>query len=93
MDVAHGSFVWDERKERVNIRKHGISFSRAALVFADPNRKIYVDSVHSDREERNFCIGKVGRRIVTVRFTHRSGNIRIFGAGYWRKGRRYYEEE
>ncbi|GHU08368.1 hypothetical protein FACS189431_4490 [Alphaproteobacteria bacterium] len=32
-----------------------------------------------------------GRGIATVRFTIRKGNIRIIGAGYWRKGNRIYE--
>lgn len=26
-------------------------------------------------------------------FTHRNGKIRVFGAGYWRKGKKCYEEE
>ena len=29
-------FTWDERKNRANQRKHGISFETAALVFDDP---------------------------------------------------------
>ena len=29
-------FVWDERKNQINKRKHGISFEIAALVFEDP---------------------------------------------------------
>jgi uncharacterized DUF497 family protein len=92
MDVIHGSFVWDERKEKINIRKHRINFVTAAKVFGDSKRKIFSDSTHSGKEERYFCIGKVGRRIITVRFTYRNNKIRIFGAGYWRKGKRYYEE-
>ncbi len=28
--------AWDERKNRVNKRKHGISFETASLVFDDP---------------------------------------------------------
>jgi hypothetical protein len=31
--------------------------------------------------------------ILTVRFTYRGHVIRIYGAGYWRKGRRIYEEQ
>jgi len=62
-------------------------------VFLDPRRKIFTDSQHSNDEQRYFCIGKVGDRIMTVRFTYRDEIIRIFGAGYWRKGRRYYEKE
>lgn len=29
-------FTWDERKNRVNRRKHRVSFETAALVFEDP---------------------------------------------------------
>ena len=29
-------FTWDERKNRANQRKHGISFETATLVFDDP---------------------------------------------------------
>ncbi|MGH9641454.1 MAG: BrnT family toxin [Terriglobales bacterium] len=29
-------FVWDERKNRANRRKHGVSFETAILVFDDP---------------------------------------------------------
>ncbi len=93
MDVHSGSFVWDEEKEAENIRKHGIGFTAAAQAFADKRRKVFTDSLHSGHEERYFCIGKVHNRIVTVRFTYREGKIRIIGAGYWRKGRKYYEKE
>jgi hypothetical protein len=30
---------------------------------------------------------------MTVRFTYRKGRIRIFGAGYWRKGKKIYEQQ
>ena len=48
---------------------------------------------HSHQEERYYCIGKVGEGIITVRFSFRENFIRIFGAGYWRKGKRIYEKE
>jgi uncharacterized DUF497 family protein len=88
----HGSFIWDLRKERVNIHKHRIDFITAAKAFGDPKRKIFTDSKHSEHEDRYFCIGKAGNKIVTVRFMYRAGKIRIIGAGYWRKGIKYYEE-
>jgi len=93
MEVTNGSFVWDLRKEAVNIRKHGINFTKAAKVFEDPNRKVFTDSRHSHKELRHFCIGKVANKIITVRFTYRDNKVRIYGAGYWRKGKRYYEEK
>lgn len=87
------SFIWDFEKELINIDKHGVDFVTASKAFKDPKRKIYIDSKHSKKEERFFCIGKVGGKILTVRFSYRSGKIRIIGAGYWRKGERYYEKE
>jgi uncharacterized DUF497 family protein len=51
------------------------------------------DLDHSEREMRYFCFGRVGDGIMTVRFTWRDGRIRIFGAGYWRKGKRIYEQQ
>jgi hypothetical protein len=50
------------------------------------------DVGHSHTEERHYCIGQVADGIVTVRFTLREGVIRIYGAGYWRKGKNIYEE-
>ena len=93
MDRHFASFVWDVGKEAANLRKHGVDFETAARVFKDPARKIFVDEKHGKTEERLFCIGKVAGRILTVRFTYRGGTIRIYGAGYWRKGRRYYGQE
>jgi uncharacterized DUF497 family protein len=92
MDRCFGSFVWDTRKETANVRKHGVDFETAARAFKDPNRKIYKDEKHSESEGRLFCLGEVNGRVLTVRFTYREGRIRIYGAGYWRQGRRYYEQ-
>ena len=87
------SFIWDTKKELINIQKHGVDFYTAAKVFQDPQRKIFTDSKYSQKEQRYFCIGKVSHKVLTVRFMYRAGKIRIIGAGYWRKGVRYYGKE
>jgi uncharacterized DUF497 family protein len=87
------TFEWDEAKNRENQEKHEVSFEDAQYAFADPNRVIHRDLEHSETEERFFCLGKVPLGIMTVRFTYRGNTIRIFGAGFWRRGRRQYEEE
>ena len=86
-------FEWDERKDRENLRKHGVSFARAQYAFSDPDRVIAEDVAHSQVERRYYCMGKVDDGIMTVRFTYRKREIRIIGAGYWRKGRDIYYEE
>lgn len=86
-------FEWDLEKDEENQNKHGVSFALAQYAFADPERVIAEDIAHSKTEKRYFCFGEVNGGILTVRFTYRSGVIRIFGAGYWRKGRAIYERE
>ncbi|WP_081699763.1 BrnT family toxin [Candidatus Symbiobacter mobilis] len=88
------TFEWDEAKNLVNQHKHGVSFSDAQFAFLDANRVIAEDIEHSQREKRYYCFGmdREGAGILTVRFTYRFGRIRIIGAGYWRKGKKIYEQ-
>ncbi len=86
-------FEWDDEKDAENQVKHGIPFALAQYAFFDQRRIIAEDTNHSGREERFYCIGHVGEGVITVRFTYRNHVIRIYGAGYWRKGRRIYEEQ
>lgn len=87
------AFEWDDRKNKENIHKHGVSFYLAQYAFADPKRVIAEDLSHSTAEKRYYCFGKVKDGIITVRFTYRENKTRIFGAGYWRKGKTIYEKE
>lgn len=87
------TFEWDQNKDRENRQKHGVAFVLAQYAFADPHRVIAEDVTHSDSERRYYCFGKVEGGILTVRFTYRSHVIRIYGAGYWRKGKAIYERE
>jgi uncharacterized DUF497 family protein len=86
-------FEWDDKKNTENQNKHGLNFEIAQYAFADPNRVIAEDLSHSDKEKRYYCFGKVNDGIITVRFTYRNNIIRIYGAGYWRKGKKIYEDK
>lgn len=85
-------FEWSAEKNKSNIEKHGVDFYDAQHAFLDNNRIIAEDLGHSYSEKRYFCFGKVSGRIMTVRFTWRNNVIRIIGAGYWRKGKKIYDE-
>jgi uncharacterized protein len=86
-------FEWDDKKDKENQLKHGVSFALAQIAFLDENRIILEDLDHSDKEARYYCLGEVAGGIMTVRFTYRNRRIRIIGAGYWRKGKKIYEKE
>jgi uncharacterized DUF497 family protein len=56
--MLHYYFDWDRSKDKRNIRKHKLSFRRAASIFHDPNQLTIYDEEHSsDDEERWITIG------------------------------------
>ena len=50
-------FVWDGKKNVVNIKKHGVSFETACTVFFDEKAILFDDPEHSDYEERFLLLG------------------------------------
>jgi uncharacterized DUF497 family protein len=87
------SFEWDEDKNKENVQKHGVNFETAQYVFIDPHRIVAEDVEHSEKEKRYYIFGKVKGGVLTVRFTYRGNKIRIIGAGYWRRGKKFYEKQ
>ncbi|MCM1330069.1 MAG: BrnT family toxin [Ruminococcus sp.] len=76
-------FEWDDEKEKINKKKHKLSFSTAAWVFMDENRVERYDGLHSDNEDRYITVGRISVKphIIMVVYTERSGNrIRIISA-------------
>lgn len=51
-------FVWDERKNRQNQRKHGVSFEEAESAFFDEKAREYFDPDHSEEEDRFLLVGR-----------------------------------
>lgn len=91
--MEDAGFEWDPLKDAENRIKHGVSFRFSQFAFCDAKRVIVEDLRHSGRETRFFCFGRIEEDVLTVRFTLRMNAIRIFGAGYWRKGKAIYEKE
>lgn len=52
------NFDWDPHKARNNLKKHGVSFERAAEIFLDPSAISILDKEHWDQEERWVTLGK-----------------------------------
>ena len=88
-------FEWDENKNELNIRNHGIDFEKATGIFSDPNLIEIYDSAHSSiDEDRYICIGCCDDHLILmVVFTDRNGNIRLISARHATEKERkeYYE--
>lgn len=50
-------FEWDENKNKINQRKHGINFDEASSVFFDEQAILFDDPEHSDYEDRFLLLG------------------------------------
>jgi uncharacterized DUF497 family protein len=74
-------FAWDPKKERANVKKHGISFQEATTVFGDPHAATIPDPDHSHGEPRFVTIGySTSNRLVVVSHTEEGENFRIISA-------------
>lgn len=62
------TFEWNPIKAKENLRKHRISFDRAAEVVLDPLAVSIIDQEHSEDEERWVSLGKDrgGRVLILV---------------------------
>lgn len=71
-------FEWDDDNATTNERKHGVAFTEAMTVFADPLALTGYDPDHSDDEERYLTMGQsADGRLLVVSHTDRGENIRI----------------
>jgi len=87
-------FEWDPRKAKSNLAKHGVSFTEAMTVFADPLARIFNDDEHSREERREIIVGHSAKQnLFLVSFTARGDRVRILSAREaTRLERRDYEE-
>ena len=77
------SFSWDANTNRVNKRKHSISFEEALTVFYDEEALLISDDDHSLEEDRFVMMGRSSLfRILVVCHCYRKDDeeIRIISA-------------
>lgn len=77
-------YEWDERKNRANLEKHGLSFDLAVEIFAHPvlvaeDPRLYETAQGIER--RLIAIGEIdGMVVIVVVFTWRGEKRRIVSA-------------
>lgn len=59
-------FEWDPAKAKQNLRKHGVSFERAATVLLDPNALSIFDARHGSGEDRWITLGMDRQGVMLV---------------------------
>ena len=73
------NFDWDDSKEEINIKKHGVDFWETQTVFFDPLAKQFAES---QSEDRFILIGQSAKpRLLLVVYAEKhEGVIRIISA-------------
>jgi len=72
-------FEWDKKKEKINIKKHNVSFEEASYVFADKFALNRFDDEHSDEEDRWVILGQsLNETLLLVVHTFRDSDGREF---------------
>ena len=59
--MSNIAFIWDRRKARANLAKHGLSFEEGETVFLDEDARLIDDPDHTLDEERFLLLGYSGR--------------------------------
>lgn len=76
-------FEWDENKNKLNRKKHSVSFEEAVTVFYDEEALLISDPDHSENEDRFIILGLSARaNLLTVCHCYRRSEsvIRIISA-------------
>jgi len=81
--MNHIEFEWDEKKDKSNSKKHGVSFEEAQTVFCDEYAIQFYDPEHSESEERFLLLGasfKSNALVVCHCFRRKETIVRIISA-------------
>ena len=76
-------FEWDKKKDKSNIKKHGVTFEEAQTVFFDEHAVQFFDPEHSEDEDRFLLLGtsfKSKTLVVCHCFREKETKVRIISA-------------
>lgn len=87
-------FVWDEAKRKSNLKKHGLDFKDAHLVYDDPEKLTYDSSRNGERRLLDLAVAIVKGRLLALIYTERGSDVRVISfRPASREEREQYEQE
>ena len=87
-------FVWDETKRKSNLKKHGLDFADAYLVYDNPNKCTYDASRNDEYRLMDVALAVVRGRLLTLVYTEQNDDVRVISFRHAsRTERRQYEED
>lgn len=87
-------YVWDERKRKSNLKKHGLDFRDACLVYENPDKCTYDASRGEEYRLMDVALAVVKGRLLTLVYAEQDDVVRVISfrsASYTE--RKQYEED
>ncbi|MGC2161700.1 MAG: BrnT family toxin [Silvibacterium sp.] len=70
-------FEWDEEKREANLKKHGLDFTDAYLVYEHPEKITLRSNRHDEVRRQDIAIVEVAGGMLSLAYTRRGENIRV----------------
>jgi uncharacterized protein len=87
-------YVWDEAKRKSNLKKHGIDFRDAYLVYENPDKCTYDASRHEEYRLMDVAMAVIKGRLLTLVYTESEEVVRVISfRNASREERKRYEED
>jgi uncharacterized DUF497 family protein len=87
-------FVWDEAKRKSNLKKHGLDFRDAHLVYDNPNKCTYDASREDEYRLMDVALAVQKGRLLSLVYTERGEDVRVISFRLAsREERKQYEED
>ena len=87
-------YVWDEAKRKSNLKKHGLDFRDAYLVYENPDKCTYDASRDDEVRLMDVALAIVKGRLLTLVYTERGDDVRVISfRNASREERKRYEED
>jgi len=85
------NYVWDESKRRTNLRKHGLDFADAHLVYESPEKITMRSDRDNEARMKDIAFVAIGFVVLTLIYTERGADVRVISFRPASRGeRRFY---
>jgi hypothetical protein len=86
--------IWDEAKRESNLKKHGLDFKDAYLVYENPDKCTYDASRGNECRLMDVALAVIKGRLLTLVYTELEDDVRVISFRHAsREERKQYEED
>lgn len=87
-------FVWDEGKRKSNLKKHGLDFRDAGLVYDNPEKCTYQSLRADEPRWLDLAMAVVEGKLLALIYTMREADVRVISfRAASREERKQYEKD